>query len=215
VTPSCSLSRRRAWARPRRTPASCRTADIRDGFSARIERRRQVLDCLLPPCRNQTPSHGNKLARTVMNADHVDHRRRRNVVARRKVAWRLGKRIKLCQLAPRVVLGKSSAHAVDDSRSRAGHKCRDRPGDAHPPTPLGALALAYANEAAQQGLVHRMKMVPPARQPIFLKCLACLGRWRLQDVGITSTQARRVHAADQHPHRGVAHFLTRISTSPT
>jgi hypothetical protein len=70
-----------------------RNLGLSDRLGARIEGRRHVPDCLLPPGGN---------------------------------AWRLHEGINLRQLAPRVFLGKSSAHALNDSQSPARHKRHNR-----------------------------------------------------------------------------------------
>src|SRR3954454_20124274 len=62
---------------------------VGDGFRAGVERRRHLLRRFLPPAGNEAPAHRHQLALAVLiEADHVNGRRRRNVVAGLKIARR-------------------------------------------------------------------------------------------------------------------------------
>src|SRR3954452_19723459 len=76
-----------------------------DGFRAGVERRRHLLRRFLPPAGDEAPAHRHQLAPSVLiEADHVDGRGRRDIVARLQIARRPEHAEKRVHLGPGIVL---------------------------------------------------------------------------------------------------------------
>src|SRR5208283_5510521 len=85
---------------------------------AGVEARRQLLERLLPPARNEAPTHRHEFQAPRPGANDVDHVRRREIIAWREIA-RLADEIgEPANLRPGEMLREPPAHAAKHTRLR-------------------------------------------------------------------------------------------------
>ena len=95
----------------------------------RIRRRRHLLQRILPPPKNQTPTHWDKFVPSIGGSHDLNRIALCDVVVGLEIA-------QVVDLAPRVVLNKTSAHLAIDMGTAAG-----------PPTKPSAAGIGESRSA--------------------------------------------------------------------